>query len=56
MWLWSEKNEYIQVILMLVYSGVRPGELFAVKKEYVNLEELIMGKTVNVPSKYKFRK
>lgn len=39
MWLWSEKNEYIQVILMLIYSGVRPGELFAVKKEYVNLEE-----------------
>ena len=39
MWLWSKKNEYIQVILMLIYSGVRPGELFAVKKEFVNLEE-----------------
>lgn len=39
MWLWSKNNEYIQVILMLIYSGVRPGELFKVKKCNVNLEE-----------------
>ncbi len=39
MWLWSKNNEYIQVMLMLIYSGVRPGELFALKKEFVNLEE-----------------
>ncbi len=39
MWRWSKNNEYIQLILMLIYAGVRPGELFAVKKESVNLEE-----------------
>ncbi|MCK9479184.1 MAG: tyrosine-type recombinase/integrase [Firmicutes bacterium] len=39
MWAWAEKNEYIQVILMLIYSGVRPGEMFNVKKQSVNLEE-----------------
>ncbi len=40
MWEWSENNEYIQVILMLIYSGVRPGELFALKKSDVNMDEL----------------
>lgn len=39
MWRWSNQNEYVQVILMLIYSGVRPGELFALKKSLVNLEE-----------------
>lgn len=39
MWRWSDNNEYIQVILMLIYSGVRPGELFNVKRQNVNLEE-----------------
>ncbi len=39
MWNWSENNEYIQVILMLIYTGVRPGELFAVKSDSVNLDE-----------------
>lgn len=39
MWLWSANNEYIQLILMLIYSGVRPGELFNLKRENVNLEE-----------------
>lgn len=39
LWRWAEKNEYVQVILMLIYSGVRPGELFAVKRERVNLDE-----------------
>jgi len=39
MWRWSENNEYVGVILMLIYSGVRPGELFNVKKNKVNLEE-----------------
>ena len=24
LWRWSENNEYVQVILMLIYSGVRP--------------------------------
>lgn len=38
-WRWSEKNEYVQVILMLIYSGVRPGELFDLKRSNVNLDE-----------------
>lgn len=39
LWLWADKNEYVQVILMLIYSGVRPGELFNVKKSSVDLNE-----------------
>ena len=39
LWRWAPNNEYVQLILMLIYSGVRPGELFAVKSERVNLEE-----------------
>ena len=39
MWLWSKNNEYVQVILMLIYSGVRPGELFALKQKNVDLKE-----------------
>lgn len=39
MWNWSGNNEYIQVVLMLIYTGVRPGELFAVKSDSVNLDE-----------------
>ncbi len=38
MWEWSSNNEYIQVILMLIYSGVRPGELFNLKRCCVNLD------------------
>lgn len=38
---WAEKpdNIYIRLILMLIYSGVRPGELFNVKRDRVNLKE-----------------
>lgn len=39
LWRWSENNEYVQLILMLIYSGVRPGELFNVRRERVNLKE-----------------
>ena len=39
-WRWSEGNEYVQLILMLVYSGVRPGELFALKRSDVDLEAM----------------
>ena len=38
-WRWSPNNEYVQLILMLIYTGVRPGELFAVKRDRVNLAE-----------------
>lgn len=40
LWRWSEsnENEYVGVILMLIYSGVRPGELFNVKRSSVDLE------------------
>lgn len=41
MWLWSNKNDYVQVMLMLIYSGVRPGELFNLKKEDVDIENKI---------------
>ncbi len=50
MWKWS-KNDYVQVILMLIYSGARPGELFNVKKCDVNLDEeyftVVRGKNEN---------
>ena len=39
LWRWSPNNEYVQLILMLIYSGVRPGELFSVKSNRVNIEE-----------------
>lgn len=55
LWNWSENNEYIQVILMLIYSGVRPGELFNLKKENVNLEGksfyIVKGKNDNAERK-----
>ena len=38
LWRWSS-NDYVQVILMLIYTGTRPGELFSVKKEDVHLDE-----------------
>ena len=39
--LWEnvENNQYISVILMLIYSGVRVAELLNLKKEDVHLEE-----------------
>ena len=38
-WKWKDTNEYFQVILMLIYSGVRISELLDLKKENVNLSE-----------------
>lgn len=38
-WKWSDKNEYVSIILMMIYSGVRIGELRELKKENVHLEE-----------------
>jgi integrase len=38
LWKWST-NDYVQVILMLIYCGARPGEFFNVTKADVNLEE-----------------
>lgn len=55
LWRWSDNNEYVQVILMLIYSGVRPGELFNTKCSDVDLEEgyfnIPKGKTVNAARK-----
>ncbi len=55
LWRWSENNEYVQVILMLIYSGVRPGELFNLKTRDVDLKEgyftIHKGKTVNAARK-----
>lgn len=39
LWKWSEKNEYVSIILMMIYSGVRQGELRDLKKEDVHLED-----------------
>lgn len=39
LWEWSDKNEYVSVFLMMIYSGVRIGELRDLKKEDVHLEE-----------------
>lgn len=54
-WSWATDNEYVQVILMLIYSGVRPGELFNLKKTNVNLDEKFFyierGKTANAARK-----
>lgn len=38
-WDWSDKNEYVSVMLMMIYSGIRIGELRELKKENVHLEE-----------------
>lgn len=38
-WKWKNASPYIKVILMLIYSGVRIGELLDLKKENVNLDE-----------------
>lgn len=55
MWRWANGNEYVQVILMLVYSGVRPGELFNTKRSSVDLESKFFtiekGKNVNAARK-----
>lgn len=51
LWKWSAKNEYVQVILMMIYAGTRPSEMFDLKKADVNLEEeyfvVIEGKNEN---------
>lgn len=50
LWRWSA-NEYVQVILMMIYAGTRPSELFDLKKADVNLEEgyftVVEGKNEN---------
>lgn len=38
-WSWSTNNEYVQMILMMIYSGTRPGEFFALKRDDVNMKE-----------------
>lgn len=38
LWQWSDRNDYVQLILMMIYSGVRPGELFNVRAVDVDLE------------------
>ncbi len=38
-WKWKDTNEYFSIILMLIYSGCRIGEILNLKKVNVNLEE-----------------
>lgn len=55
LWMWSNGNEYVQLILMLIYSGVRPGEMFNLRSELVDLDAgfftIEKGKTVNAARK-----
>ena len=55
LWRNSKNNEYVQLILMLIYTGVRPGELFDLKSVNVDMEEksfrIIKGKTHNAARK-----
>lgn len=55
LWRWADGNEYVQVILMLIYSGVRPGELFNIKCASVDLKERVFtierGKNANATRK-----
>lgn len=55
LWRWANGNEYVQVILMLIYSGVRPGELFNTKCTSVDLGSryftIEKGKNVNASRK-----
>jgi integrase len=39
LWKWSLNNTYISIVLMMIYSGVRIGELRDLKKEHVYLDE-----------------
>lgn len=39
LWKWNKTNEYISVMLMLIYSGCRISELLDLKKENVNFDE-----------------
>lgn len=38
-WKWEPANEYVSIMLMLIYTGVRISELLDLKKENVNLPE-----------------
>ena len=55
LWRWADGNEYVQLILMLIYSGVRPGEMFLVKSSNVDLESkyftIEKGKNTNAERK-----
>lgn len=33
LWKWSPANDYVQMILMMIYSGTRPGEFFDIEKK-----------------------
>ena len=39
LWMWSDANDYVKIILIMLYSGIRQGELRDLKKEDVHLEE-----------------
>lgn len=55
LWRRADGNEYVQVILMLIYSGVRPSELFNAKCTSVDLKERFFtiekGKNANASRK-----
>ncbi len=51
MWRWAPKNDYVQMILIFIYTGARPKELFDIEKPDVHLDEdylyIRKGKTNN---------
>lgn len=55
LWRWSANNEYVQMILMLIYTGVRPGELFNLKTSSVDMDNKVFtverGKNANAVRK-----
>lgn len=55
LWQNANNNDYVQLILMLIYTGVRPGELFNLTTENINIEEksfkILKGKTTNATRK-----
>ena len=59
--LWENADdEYVMVILMMLYSGVRPGEMLTLQRSCVHLDkdyfDILKGKTVNAARKVPIHK
>ncbi len=39
LWLLSDKNEYVKIIIIMIYTGIRVGEMRELKKECINLND-----------------
>ena len=59
--LWKNSDDdFIKIILMMIYSGVRPGEIFTIPRSCIHLDkdyfEIYKGKTVNAARKVPIHK